>query len=82
MYRSGSSTVARIVLDGAGIWTIETDRGERHEARLVRGWIVAEAIAGIVWRSCDGRDFRAWLISSHYDQDVWRRLLVRLRIPN
>jgi len=70
------------VLDGSGLWTIETDQGERYEARLVRGWMVAGTFAGIVWRSFDGRDFRLWLVSWHYDPDVWRRLVVRLRMPN
>ena len=43
------SRVVRVVMDGAGGWTLHTGAGRRFQARLIRSWL-AGPVAGLQWR--------------------------------
>ena len=74
--------ITRIVAQPSGYWVLETETGERHEVRLMGGWIIGSGLSiGFYWKSDDGRTFRSWMTSWRQDPGIWRRLQVRLRMP-
>ena len=74
--------ITRIVAPPSGNWVLETEQGERYEARLIHGWIIGSGLSiGLAWKSCEGPRFRCWLTCWRQDPVTWRRLQVRLRMP-
>lgn len=77
----GAAGQNHLISHVSGLWFVVDGRGEPAEARLVRGWVFG-AVAALTLRRADGRQLNALLFRGQHDPVTWRRLLVRLWLPN
>lgn len=80
--RYAGRQVIRVIAVPTGLWNLFTYDGQRHEARLIGGWVLARgALLGLRWQAEDGQYLDAVTSVRMQSPDVGRRLLARLRWP-
>jgi len=74
--------VIRMVARPTGLWTLFTADGQRHDARLIGGWVLARGVLiGFRWQTEDSMHLNAITSVRLLTPDIGRRLLTRLRWP-
>jgi hypothetical protein len=74
--------IRRAVLLPTGGWALFTADGERRDARLLGGWVLAGGVlTGLRWQTEAGEFLGAVTSTRMQTPDVGRRLLARLKWP-
>ena len=72
----------RIVFGRTNDWRADFGHNRVLPVRLVRGWLTPNGgMAGLTLSFEERGRLHVLLISKHFEASVWRRLLVRLRMP-
>jgi toxin CptA len=74
----GPKAIHHLILHAEGGWTVETARGERHEAELLGSSVVQSWIIVLNFRLNSGGSRSRVLVGDELDADALRRLRARL----